>query len=387
MPKITAIDVIQLRGHGIQSLVRVRTDEPELFGIGEIGAPAVMARAYLKHLGPKLIGQEALEIERLHHVMTRLQTQFQAHWVNNPTVAGIDIALWDIAGKHFGLPVSKLLSGRFRERVQLYVNTLGPEDWLDKASCRDWADEIKADRHGWRVIKFGFERLLGRGLPADRYQGGYLGKMLTPMELRTIGRGYENCREALGWDIDVIVHCHNEWDVATAVGLSEVVAPMRPLWIEDALPVPYSESWAAYRRQSSVRVLTGEKLEFAHEFLQFMQAGAVDAIHPDIAFTHGITGIRKIADLAEMFYLPVVTHNIGSIVQLLATAHFGASCRNFVMTENRIPQGGLYAELAVEPLCVENGELVLPNVPGLGIRLDHDFLRAHLDEGETYWGE
>jgi len=210
MPKITAIDVVQLRGHGIQSLVRVRTDEPELYGVGEIGAPAVMARAYLKHLAPKLIGQEALEIERLHFVMTRLQTQFHAHWVNNPTVAGIDIALWDIAGKHFELPVSKLLSGRFRERVQLYVNTLGPEDWLDKSSCRDWADEVRADPHGWRVVKFGFERMLGRGLPADRYQGGYLGKMLTPTELRTIGRGYENCREALGWDIDVIVHCHTE---------------------------------------------------------------------------------------------------------------------------------------------------------------------------------
>jgi L-alanine-DL-glutamate epimerase-like enolase superfamily enzyme len=363
MPNITAIDVIQLRGHGIQSLVRVRTDEPELYGVGEIGAPAVMARAYLKHLAPKLIGQDPLEIERLHFVMTRLQTQFHAHWVNNPTVAGIDIALWDIAGKFFDRPISKLLSGRFRERVQLYVNTLGPQDWLDKASCRDWADEVRADPHGWRVVKFGFERMLGRGLPADRYQGGYLGKMLTPMEL----------------------HCHNEWDLATAVGLSEAVAPIRPLWIEDALPAPFSESWPAYRRQSQVRVLTGEKLEFAHEFLQFMQAGAVDAIHPDIAFTHGITGMRKIADLAEMFYLPVVTHNIGSIVQLLATAHFGASCRNFVMTENRIPQGQLYEELAVEPLCVENGELVVPNAPGLGIRLDHDFLRAHLDDGETYW--
>jgi len=149
--------------------------------------------------------------------------------------------------------------------------------------------------------------------------------------------------------------------------------------------VPFNESWPAYRRQSQVRVLTGEKLEFAHEFLQFMQAGAVDAIHPDIAFTHGITGIRKIADLAEIFYVPVVTHNIGSIVQLLATAHFGAACRNFVMTENRIPQGQLYEALAVEPLRVENGELVVPNAPGLGIRLDHDFLRAHLDEGETYW--
>jgi L-alanine-DL-glutamate epimerase-like enolase superfamily enzyme len=383
--RITAIKVIQLKGHGIQSLVKVETSEPGLHGIGEIGGPAVMARAYLKHLASKLIGQDPLEIDRLLQVMTRMQTQFFAHWVHNPTVAGIDIALWDIAGKVMNRSVSHLLTGRFRETVQLYVNTLGPADWLDKASCRDWADEIKADPNGWKVVKFGFERMIGRGLLADRYQGGYLSKMLTPAELRIIGQGYENCREALGWDIDFIVHCHNEWDVPTAIGLSEAVAPAKPLWIEDALPVPYSESWTSYREQSKVRVLTGEKLEFAHEFLQFMQNRAVDAIHPDIAFTHGISGIRKIADLAEMFYIPVVTHNIGSIVQLLATAHFGASCRNFVMTENRIPQGELYEVLATEPLLVKNGELHLPNAPGLGITLNDDFLRRHLDDGEVYW--
>jgi L-alanine-DL-glutamate epimerase-like enolase superfamily enzyme len=383
--RITAIKVIQLKGHGIQSLVKVETSVPGLHGIGEIGGPAVMARAYLKHLAPKLIGQDPLEIDRLLQVMTRLQTQFFAHWVHNPTVAGIDIALWDIAGKVMNRSVSQLLTGRYRDTAQLYVNTAGPVDWLDKAACRDWADEIKADPHGWKVIKFGFERMMGHGLPADRYPAGYLSKMLTPAELRIIGQGYENCREALGWDIDFIVHCHNEWDVPTAIGLSEAVAPAKPLWIEDALPVPYSESWKAYREQSKVRVMTGEKLEFAHEFLQFMQNRAVDAIHPDIAFTHGISGIRKIADLAEMFYIPVVTHNIGSIVQLLASAHFGASCRNFVMTENRIPQGQLYEELATEPLVVKDGELQLPNAPGLGITLNDDFLRHHLDEGEVYW--
>ena len=383
--KITAIKVVQLKGHGIQSLVKVETSEPGLYGIGEVGGPAVMARAYLHHLAPKLIGQDPLEIDRLLQVMTRMQTQFFAHWVHNPTVAGIDIALWDIAGKVTGRSVSTLLTGRFRDTVQLYVNTGGPEDWMDKASCRAWADEVKADPHGWKVVKFGFERMLGHGLPADRYQGGYLSKMLTPTELRLIGKGYENCREALGWDIDFIVHCHNEWDVATAIALSEVVAPVKPLWIEDALPVPYNESWRAYREQSKVRVLTGEKLEFAYEFLQFMHNKAVDAIHPDIAFTHGISGIRKIADLAEIYYTPVITHNIGSIVQLLATALFGASCRNFVMTENRIPSGLLYEELCTEPMVVKDGQLTVPNTPGLGITINDDYLRHHLDEGEVYW--
>ncbi len=375
---ITAIKVYQLKGHGIQSIVKVETDAG-VHGVGEIGLPAVVARGYIEFMKDSLLGQDALAIEKCYADMTRMRAQWHAHWVQNPTISGIDMALWDIAGKVFNRPVSKLLTGRFREEIQLYVNTLGPEDWLDPVSCRDWAQEMRADPHGFKVLKFGFERLLGRGLPADRYRGGQLSQMLTPTELRVIRQGYENCRDALGWDIDIIVHCHNEWDLPTALGIAEAVAPARPLWIEDALPVVYSDTWKALKQQSPVRIMTGEKLELPAEFLQFMMNGAVDVIHPDVAFVGGITGSRKIADLAELFYIPIVTHNVGSYVQLLATAHFGASTRNFVMTENRIPQGDLYEQLGVEPMMVKDGKLKVPNAPGLGIDVRPDVINPFLD--------
>lgn len=131
--------------------------------------------------------------------------------------------------------------------------------------------------------------------------------------------------------------------------------------------------------KSPVRVMTGEKLEHPAEFLQFMSNGAIDVIHPDLAFVGGITGGRKIADLAELFYIPVVTHNVGSFVQLAATAHYGASVRNFVMTENRIPQGLLYEELAAEPMVVKDGKLKVPNAPGLGIAVRPEVINPFLD--------
>ena len=127
------------------------------------------------------------------------------------------------------------------------------------------------------------------------------------------------------------MHCHNEWDLPTALGIAEAVAPAKPLWIEDAMPVLYSDSWRQFKMKSPVRVMTGEKLEHPAEFLQFMSNGAIDVIHPDLAFVGGITGGRKIADLAELFYIPVVTHNVGSFVQLAATAHYrrvGAQLRD-----------------------------------------------------------
>ncbi len=324
--RITAIRVFQLKGHGIQSLIKVETDSG-VYGIGEAGLPAAIVQGYLDFMQELLLGQDPLSIEKCYADMTRMRAQWHAHWTQNPTISGIDMALWDIAGKVFDRPVSALLTGRFREEIPLYVNTAGPKDWFDPAACRDWADEIKADPHGFTTVKFGFEGLLGRALPADRYHGGYLSQMLTQTELRQIGRGYENCRAALGWDIDFIVHCHNEWDLPTALGIAEAVAPSKPLWIEDAMPVVYSESWKLLKQQSPVRVMTGEKLELPAEFLQFMLNGAVDVIHPDLAFVGGLTGGRKIADLAELFYIPVVTHNVGSYVQLIANAHFGASIR------------------------------------------------------------
>jgi len=379
--RITAIKVYQLRNHGIQSIIKVETDAG-IYGIGEAGLPAVIVQGYLEFMKESLIGQNALEIEKCYADMIRMRAQWHAHWTQNPTVSGIDMALWDIAGKVFNKPVSSLLTGRFRDEMQLYVNTGGPDDWFDKASCQAWADQIKADPHGFKVVKFGFERLLGRGLRPDRYQPGWLSPMLAPSDFKVIRQGYENCREALGWDIDFVVHCHNEWDLASALGIAEAVAPAKPLWIEDALPVMYSDSWKSFRQSSPVRVMTGEKLEHPAEFLQFMASGAVDAIHPDLAFVGGLTGGRKIADLAELYYIPVVTHNVGSYVQMIANAHWGASVRNFVMSENRIPAGYLWEEMSEEGYTVKDGNLKVPTGPGLGITIRPEVFNKIIENGK-----
>jgi L-alanine-DL-glutamate epimerase-like enolase superfamily enzyme len=380
---IMSIQAYQLKGHGIQSIIRVQTDAG-IEGIGEAGLPASIVQGYLEYMRDSLIGQDALEIEKCYANMTRMRAQWHAHWVQNPTISGIDMALWDIAGKVFKRPISKLLSGRFRDEIQLYVNTAGPADWFDPIACRDWAQQVKADPRGFKTIKFGFDYMNykdGHKLHPDRYHGGQLSQMLTQTELNLIRKGYENCREALGWDIDIIVHCHNEWDLPTALGMAEAVAPVKPLWVEDALPVMYSDTWKAYKQSSPVRVLTGEKLEHPAEFLQFMANGAVDAIHPDLAFVGGLTGGRKIADLAELFYMPVVTHNVGSYVQLMANAHYGASVRNFVMSENRIPQGDLYEEMGEEGITVRDGLLKVPDGPGLGITVRPDVINHILEYG------
>ncbi len=382
--RITAIKAIQLREHG-QSIVKVETDEG-VYGLGEAGAPGPVVRANLQdYFLPRLIGQDPLCIERLYHLMTHGVSQWQARYVHLPTVSGIDIALWDLAGKVFGRPVSELLTGRFRDRIALYVNTGGPRDWRDRASWREWAAQEKASPYRWKTLKLGFEGALGNLLPADRYQGGRPATMLTQTELARIRSGYEMCREALGWDTDLIVHCHDEWDLPSALGLAEAVAPAKPLWVEDPLPVMYSPTWRTLTEQSPVRIMTGEKLELVSEFVPFIVNNGVHVLHPDLCYAGGITGCRKVADLAEMFYIPVVLHCVGSLVQLLAGGHFGASVRNFVTSENRIPAGGLFEDMSADGVTVREGMLEVPRTPGLGITLVPDVLKRNLLPGEPWW--
>lgn len=378
--RITALKAMQLKDQA-QALIKVETDVG-LIGFGEAGASGPMARAHLKHMEPLLIGRDPLEIEKLFNEMLALTHPYRAHL---PTISGVDIALWDLAGKILNRSVSELLRGRMREWIPFYVGTPGPEDWFDQLACRDWSASVRAHPHGRRTLKLGFERLRGQGLSNNRYITGRPATTLSQAELKVIGRGYHNLRDALGDDLDFIVHCHNEWDLPTAIGLTEAVAGARPLWVEDPLPVHFSESWVTLKQKSSVRIKTGEKLEHARDFLPFLVHNAVDVIHLDLVFAGGFTGGRRIAELADLFSTPVVTHNVGSIVHNAASAHFGAVTRNFVMTETQLGLNPLLEAMCEQPFQIHNARMRVPNGPGLGINLRNDVLKTYLRDDEPFW--
>ena len=193
--------------------------------------------------------------------MTSLMHTYMAHI---PTISGIDMALWDLAGKIIGAPVSTLLGGPFRDAIPMYSHGIDL-NMLDKSSCRDWAQRIKEMPEGFTAFKNDIDPLLG--VPAARFA-----PTLTTQQLRNVARGYANCREAVGDDIDIAVHCHNELDTPSAIAVAKAVEPMNPLFIEDALNPPFSEAWMALRRSTRVPLLTGEKLEMVRGFKPFSTA-------------------------------------------------------------------------------------------------------------------
>jgi len=373
--KITNVRAMAIRNIAGNCLIRIDTDSG-LTGYGEAGATGPMARARIETMKNLLIGKDPLLIEVHFQNMTSLMHTYMAHI---PTISGIDIALWDLAGKLLGAPVSTLLGGPFRDAIPMYSHGINL-DMLDKSSCRDWAQRIKAMPEGFTAFKNGIDPLLG--VPTARFA-----PTLTTQQLRNVARGYANCREAVGDDIDVAVHCHNELDTPSAIAVAKAVEPMNPLFIEDALNPPYSEAWMALRRSTRVPLLTGEKLELVRGFKPFLDNQAVEYIHPDLAFAGGITGTRKIADYAAQFRIPVALHNVGSLILTYANAHFGGSIQNFYRSESQLGRPDHYIEgmAAASAPDVRKGLLKVPTGPGLGLEINPDFLKKNLADGESYW--
>ena len=349
--KITNVRALAIRNIAGNCLIRVDTDSG-LTGYGEAGSTGPMARARIETMKNLLIGKDPLLIEVHFHNMTTLMHTYMAHI---PTISGIDMALWDLAGKILNAPVSTLLGGPFREAIPMYSHGVGL-NMLDKASCRDWAQRIKAAPEGFTAFKNNIDPPLG--VPSGRFTA-----TLTTQQLRKIAQAFANCREAVGDDIDVAVHGHNELDSPSAIAVAKAVEPMNPLFVEDLLNPPFSEAWMALRRSTRLPLLTGEKLEMVRGFKPFLDAQAVDIIHPDLAFAGGITGTRKIADYAYQFRTPVALHNVGSLVLTYASAHFGSSIHNFYRSESQLGRPGRYIEgMAVGASApeVRNGQLKVP---------------------------
>jgi galactonate dehydratase len=388
--KITAIKAMQLDFQFDGCLIKIETDAG-LVGYGETGTNSATARAHLDHMtvgqfpsaanypgGPAgLMGADPLAIERHFYRMTAMQHPFMAFI---GTISGIDIALWDLAGKITGQPVYKLLGGPFRDGCPMYSHGDALKDMHDKAACRAWVQEMKQQPEGFTAFKFNIDQAFRVERPFH--------PTVTNEEMRKLYQGYNNVREAAGEAFDIGVACHGEFDTPSSIAICKAVEPLNVLFVEDSLNVHYSDAWAALKRATRVPILTGEKLQLLREFKPFLDAQAVDIVHPDVSFAGGLTGCRKIADYAAITRIPVALHNVGTLVRTYASAHLSMAIQNFYRSESWLGRPGRLREQMTkgEPPAVKNGLLRVPNKPGLGLEIDEGFLRKHAAKGEPWWG-
>ena len=172
----------------------------------------------------------------------------------------------------------------------------------------------------------------------------------------------------------------------TAIGICEAVAEAKPLWVEDPLQVWFSDGYKALREVAPVRICTGEKIEGFRDFFPYITEGAIDVLHLDLCWCGGLSGGRKIAELADHYGLPVALHNCGTLVHNIANIHFGACVRNFSMSESLLYARDYIAAMGgLDGYDFVGGKIAVPDGPGLGLELVDEVLRAELKEGEPYW--
>ncbi|MBM3734394.1 MAG: mandelate racemase/muconate lactonizing enzyme family protein [Acidobacteria bacterium] len=386
--KIRDVQVMVIEGSRTYTLIKISSDAG-VHGIGEAyGSPGIGVKEQVLSLKPWLVGKDPLEIDRLYTSLgagsaslSGARTDGSAHMLLR-AASGIEMALWDLAGKTLNAPTTTLLGGKFRDRVRVYDHR-APRNMLDKASCREWAALCKEDKSGFTCHKFGFPR---NSVANDRAKDPG-NRLLTTREIINIEKGFENCREAIGWDHDIMVHCHWEYDLRTSIQIAKAVEAIKPVWLEDPLHVDYSDSWKRLCASTDVPICTGENLARRQGFKDFIINQGCDILHPDLRNSGGFLETKRIADMADVWGLPMATHNTGSQLNTWATCQWAGSIRDFLACETVTGQGGWMDQLLTfDGPYIQDGFLRITTKPGLGVDINPDTAKSKLAPGETWWG-
>jgi galactonate dehydratase len=353
--KITEIEPIFVDRY---LFVKVHTDAG-ITGLGESGtwgfleASAKVMETYKRYL----IGQDPLLIEHHWNYLYRWNA-FRGAAIMG-ALSAIDIALWDIAGKHYGVPVYKLLGGPTRQKARVYYHVFGRTREQLVQGC------IEAKQRGFTAV--GHLTPFTDDPREQRFFKTHASK---------IGDAIETVRQyraAVGDEVDLCIEIHRQLTPAEAVVLARGIEPYHPFFYEDPTMPDNFDQMALIANQIHIPIATGERLHTIYEFQMLLARGAVQYVRPDVCMCGGITGAKKIAALAEAHYVGVVPHNPLGPVSTAACLQVAACIPNFALQEYPLGEDQPpKSEIVKERLVCEDGFLLIPDKPGIGIELADD---------------
>ena len=339
-------------------VVQVHTDEG-ITGLGESGAWGHLeaSEAAIKKFGRYLVGQDPMRIEHHSQYMYRF-SHFRGAAIMG-AISALDIALWDISGKHFGVPVYQLMGGKTRDKARVYYHVFG--DTKEKLIQGVKDAKAKGFTAVGHLTPFLDE---SKDVP---YFKTHVDKIRDAIE--TVGA----YREAVGDSVDLCIEIHRRLTPAEAIALARGIEQYHPLFYEDPILPENFDAMGLVANQISIPIATGERLHSIHEFEMLLKRGAVQYVRPDVCLAGGLTHSKKIAAIAEAHYVGVVPHNPLSPVSTAACLQLAACIPNFAIQEyptgeNQPPK----SEIVKGAAQVENGFLIIPDAPGTGIELAED---------------
>ena len=285
-------------------------------------------------------------------------------------LSGIDIALWDIKGKAAGKPIYEILGGGpHREEIELYTHV-------------DPGDPIKAANQAKVLAKQGFKALkTDPFMPEMRqHHRRYMQGSISPEGAELATETISAIREGVGENIEILIDCHGNFDVPTAIAMARKLEPFNIGWYEEPVQPNSNQALKHVKESVSVPICVGERLYTRWDFIPVLKDRFAEFLMPDILWTGGITEFHKIATLAESFYVPVSPHDASGPINIMAGAHTMMTIPNFYKLEFNHAQLDSHNSLIDKPLDIVDGKLKMSETPGLGIELDVEFIEAHLDE-------
>ncbi|MBI3280499.1 MAG: galactonate dehydratase [Acidobacteria bacterium] len=340
--------------------VKVETDTPGLVGWGEASLEwktrAVVGA--VEDLTPFILGEDPTRIESIYQKLYR-QPFFRPGIIGQSAISGIEQACWDIAGKALGVPVYKLLGGMVREKVRMYTHLGGGEmksvyTSFDAGPLVDLARQVV--ERGYSAVKVVFvpysEPLMG--LPALRKLVELTGKL----------------RDAIGEHVDLMIDFHGRTYPAVAIEYINAIAEFHPYFCEEPVPPENVDALAEVRRAVRVPIATGERLVTRHQFREIFEKQAAHVIQPDLCHCGGLLEAKKIAAMAEAYYMGVAPHNPLGPVANAAALHFALTTPNFLIQEDMLTDVPWRWEVVESSLRTENGYWLPTEKPGLGIEVN-----------------
>jgi galactonate dehydratase len=359
--------------------VEVRTDDG-LSGWGEITTTTKIANravaGMLRQLNELLVGDDPTKIESLWHKTFRAFTYMGSRGAASHVVSGVDIALWDILGKSRGLPIYDMLGGAVRDDILIYTHP----DQSKFTSREGVVEEIRAILDsGHDAIKFD---------PFPHYEGqaghrhGYLDGELSKKGEREAAELTALIRETTGPEVEILIDAHGRFDVPTAIRLCRSLEDAGQIdWFEEPVPVESYNALRQVRERVSAAISVGERLHTRWEFVPIFENGLADYVMPDVTWAGGITELKKIAILAEAYYVPITPHDASGPINVVAGAHVMMTVPNFYRIETSRYDLSHYNKLIEEPLDNRGGRIRLNAKPGLGVAMNLDYLRGNALDG------
>ena len=353
--KITDVKVYLAKEWRSFCFVVIDTDEG-ISGIGESGMTGreLAVKGAIEHFKPLLIGRDPFRTEHIWQLLFR-GGFFPAQRILTAAIAAIDIALWDIKGKALGVPVYDLLGGRVRDRVLTYNHNTG-----------DTVDELveccqRSVAAGWKVLRWGLAELPGDILEPR------------PAVLRTI-QECEAIRRTVGDEVEIALDVHTRLNPADAIWLCQELEQYRPYFVEDALRVENAASYRNLRARSTVPLAAGEQYNSKWEFRQVIEEELIDYARVDLCICGGLTEAKKIAAACETHYIDLAVHNPIGPVATSAFLHLCLSVPNFAVQELPRRPGESLPDLIINQPEWQDGYLLPPTAPGLGIEFNPEAL-------------